>query len=48
MTKHNVENERAKRAYLHHLAAARGKSEASIDVAATAMDRFEVSTGQCP
>ena len=48
MTKHNPENERMKRAYLHHLAAARGLSEDSIDVAASAIDRFEVSTGHRP
>jgi integrase len=48
MTKHNTENERIKRAYLHHLAAARGRSEASIDVAVFAIDRFENSAGHRP
>ena len=45
MTKHNVENERIKRAYYAHLKAARGLNEASIDAAAKAIHRFEVSTG---
>ena len=37
MTKHNAENERVKRAYLHHLRAALGLSEDSIGVAASAI-----------
>jgi integrase len=45
MTKYNEENERLKRAFFHHLAAARGLSEASIGVVASAIDRFEQSTG---
>jgi integrase/recombinase XerD len=45
MTKHNAENERIKRAYRLHLRAARGLSEATIDVATAAIHRFEQSTG---
>ena len=45
MTKCNEENERIKRAYLHHLSAARGLSEASIGVAAAAINRLEQTTG---
>jgi integrase len=45
MTKHNADNERIKRAYFAHLKAARGLSETSIDAAAKAIHRFEVSTG---
>jgi hypothetical protein len=45
MTKYNEENEPLKRAYFHHLAAARGLSEASIGVVASAIGRFEHSTG---
>ena len=41
MPKHNVENERIKRAYFTHLKAARGMSEATIDAAAKAIHRFE-------
>ena len=41
--KHNEENERIKRAYRLHLKAARGLSEASIDVASTAIHRFAPS-----
>ena len=41
--KHNEENERIKRAYRLHLKAARGLSEASIDVASAAIHRFEQS-----
>src|SRR5690349_17570009 len=43
--KYNEENERIKRAYRLHLKAARGLSDASIDVVAAAIHRFEVSTG---
>jgi integrase len=39
--KHNEENERIKRAYRLHLKAARGLSDASIDVASAAIHRFE-------
>src|SRR3954468_5488681 len=43
--KHNEENERIKRAYRLHLKAARGLSDASIDVASAAIHRLEESTG---
>jgi site-specific recombinase XerD len=43
--KHNEENERIKRAYRLHLKAARGLSDASIDVAIAAIHRFEESIG---
>src|SRR5450631_1249617 len=46
--KHNEENERIKRAYRLHLKAARGLSDASIDVASAALHRFEESTGFRP
>jgi hypothetical protein len=39
--KHNEENERIKRAYRLHMKAARGLSDASIDVASAAIHRFE-------
>lgn len=39
--KHNEQNERIKRAYRLHLKAARGLSDASIDVATAAIHRFE-------
>jgi hypothetical protein len=42
--KHNEENERIKRAYRLHLKAARGLSDASVDVAIAAIHRFEEST----
>ncbi len=42
--KHNEENERIKRAYRVHLKAARGLNDASIDVVAGALHRFEEST----
>jgi hypothetical protein len=42
--KHNEENERIKRTYRLHLTAARGLSDASVDVATAAIHRFEVST----
>src|SRR5262249_37821514 len=38
------ENERIKRAYLTYLKAAKGRSEASLDAAAKAIQRFEEST----
>jgi site-specific recombinase XerD len=44
MTKSNPENERIKRAYLQHLNAARGRSEATIAMAAAAIHRFEQAT----
>lgn len=40
MTKRNPENERIMRKYFIHLRRARGKSEATIDIAAAAIDRF--------
>jgi integrase len=40
-----MENERIKRAYFTHLKGARGLSEATIDAAAKAIHRFEMSTG---
>jgi integrase len=46
--KHNEENERTKRAYRLHLKAARGLSDASIDVASAAIHRFEESTAFRP
>jgi integrase len=48
MTKHNAENERVKRAYFQHLKAALGLSEASIGAAASAINRYEQSTGFRP
>src|SRR5579864_4676962 len=41
MAKHNPENVRVKREYLHWLSNACGRSEATIDMAAAAIDRFE-------
>jgi hypothetical protein len=41
---HNEQNERIKRAYRLRLKAARGLSDASIDVASAAIHRFEEST----
>lgn len=41
MAKHNPENVRVKREYLHWLANACGRSEATVDMAAAAVDRFE-------
>src|SRR4051794_16778734 len=46
--KHNEQNERIKRAYRLHLKAARGLSDASIDVASAAIHRFEESTAFRP
>jgi integrase/recombinase XerD len=46
--KHNEQNERIKRAYRLHLRAARGLSDASIDVASAAIHRFEEATGFRP
>jgi integrase len=45
MPKHNEENERIKRIYFTRLKAARGLNEASVDAAAKAIHRFELSTG---
>ena len=40
--KHNADNERLKRRYFAYLREAKGLSEASIDKAAAAIDRFEL------
>jgi site-specific recombinase XerD len=42
--KYNEQNERINRAYRLHLKAARGLSDASVDVASAAIHRFEEST----
>ena len=44
MTKINAENERVKREYLIWLKEARGRSESTLDIAAAAIDRFQVQT----
>ena len=41
MTKRNAENERIKRRYLIYLKDAKGRDNASIDAAASAIERFE-------
>jgi hypothetical protein len=41
MTKRNAENERVKRRYLVYLKDAKGRDNASIDAAASAIERFE-------
>jgi integrase len=41
MTKRNPENERVKRRYLLYLKDAKGRDEASVDAAASAIERFE-------
>ena len=41
MTKRNAENERVKRRYLVYLKDATGRDNASIDAAASAIERFE-------
>ena len=41
MTKRNPENERVKRRYLLYLKDAKGRDEASVDSAASAIERFE-------
>ena len=41
MTKRNAENERMKRRYLIYLKDAKGRDTASIDAAASAIERFE-------
>jgi integrase len=43
--KHNAENERVKREYLGWLKDAKGRSEATVDIAAAAIDRFEAHVG---
>lgn len=45
MKKHNAENERIKREYLRWLKNAQGRSEATLDIAAAAIARFEAQTG---
>lgn len=45
MRKHNAENERMKREYLDWLKGAQGRSEATLDIAAAAIDRFEAHAG---
>jgi len=44
MTNYNPKNERIKRDYFRYLREARRQSEHSVDLAAKAIDRFEVST----
>lgn len=44
MMKTNAENERVKREYLIWLKEARGRSEPTLDIAAAAIDRFQVQT----
>lgn len=46
MTKHNAANERIKREYFRYLAEAKGRDEGTIDGVATALARFEESTGR--
>src|SRR5271166_6264787 len=41
MTKRNAENERVKRRYLVYLKDAKGRDDASVDAAASAIERFE-------
>lgn len=48
MRKHNPENERIKREYLHWMRDAQGRSEATIDQAAAALARYEADTGYRP
>lgn len=45
MTKRNAENERVKRDYIHWLRDAQGRNEATLDIAAAAIDRFQAHTG---
>lgn len=45
MRKHNPENERIKREYLRWLKNAQGRSEATLDITAAAIDRFERHAG---
>jgi integrase len=44
MTKHNASNERIKRKYFNYLKEARRHGEQTVDMAAKALDRFEVYT----
>ena len=44
MTTHNAENERIKRKYFAYLKEAKRQSEATVDAAASALNRFEVYT----
>lgn len=44
MAKSNAANERIKREYFHYLKQAKRRSEASIDVTAKALRRFEEAT----
>ena len=48
MTKSNAENEHIKRDYFQHLRGARGRSPATITMAAAAIHHFEESTGYRP
>lgn len=48
MPKRNAENERMKRAYLIWMRDAKGRSEATLDIAAAAIDRFQTHTGFKP
>ena len=41
MTKRNADNERVKRRYLVYLKDAKGRDVASVDAAASAIERFE-------
>jgi len=47
MTKHNAKNERIKRDFLRFLKESKGQDEASLDVAAMALSRFEKYTKHC-
>jgi integrase len=44
--KHNAANERIKREYFSYLKEAKGRDEATIDIVASALARFENSTGR--
>lgn len=44
--KHNTANERIKREYFSYLKEAKGRDEATIDIVASALARFEDSTGR--
>src|SRR5215211_1554630 len=48
MRKHNPENERIKREYVLWLKNAQGRSEATLDIAAAAISRFEAHAGHRP
>lgn len=45
MAKYNAANERIKRDYFHYLREAKGRSDASLDVVAKALARFEAANG---